>query len=108
MQIRIPQNAKQKNFRIEQNLSNGEVHGCYRRSAKRKGRKEKKKKKEEEGELWNVLEFGGMAGRKKKEETRKIKKGKGTCVEEKKRGEKEKEKKKRNCYHNIFTINFNG
>ena len=41
---------------------------CVLRSAKRKGRKEKKKK--EEGELWNVLEFGGMA-RKKKEERRK-------------------------------------
>ena len=36
--------------------------------------KGKKKKQEEEGELWNVLEFGGMAGRKK-EERRKIKKG---------------------------------
>ena len=60
---------KKKNHNIA--LSNGEVHGCYRRSAKRKG---EKKKQEEEGELWNVLEFGGMAGRKK-EERRKIKKG---------------------------------
>ena len=25
----------------------------------------KKKKKKEEGELWNVMEFGGMVGRKK-------------------------------------------
>ena len=32
-----------------------------RRSAKRKGRKKKK----EEGDLWNVLEFGGMVGEKK-------------------------------------------
>ena len=36
--------------------------------------KGKKKKQEEEGELWNVFEFGGMAGRKE-EERRKIKKG---------------------------------
>ena len=58
------------------------------RSAKRKGRKEKKKKKEEEGELWNVLEFGGKAGKKKGGKKDKKEKSKGMCVEEKKRGKK--------------------
>ena len=38
----------------------------------------KKKKKEEEGELWNILEFGGMVGKKKEEIRGKKKKKKTT------------------------------
>ena len=30
------------------------------------------------------------------------------CVEDIKRGEKKGKKRRRKCYHNIFTINFNG
>ena len=57
-----------------------EVHGCYRQSAKRKGRKEerkKKKKKERKKErgrrraLWYILEFGGSGREKKRKEGKK-------------------------------------
>ena len=60
------------------------MHGCYRQSAKRKGRKNKRGRMRA---LWNILEFGG-SGREKKRKEGKKEKSKSTCVEEKKRGEK--------------------
>ena len=50
---------------LSHNLASTTPPRTNRRSAKRKG---KKKKKEEEGQLWNVLEFGGMAGKKRRKE----------------------------------------
>ena len=48
------------------------VRGCYKRSAKRKGRKEEgKKKKKKRGR--NVLEFGGSDRKEKKKEGKKEK-----------------------------------
>ena len=63
---------------------------------KKDEKKKEKKKKKEEGELWNVLDFGGMAG--KKNEERMIKK-KGVWVRvwrRKKEGKKRKKRKERN------------
>ena len=45
------------------------MHGCYE-VLREKGKKKRKK----EGELWNVLEFEGMAGEKKEERSKKKKK----------------------------------
>ena len=60
---------------------------------------ERKKKKKRKKENWNVLEFGGSGRLQKKKEVKK-EKCKGTCVEDKRRGEK----KGRKWYHNIFII----
>ena len=64
------------------------MHGCYRRSAKRK------KKKEEERELWNVLDCAGMVGNKRGKKEKTKEKSMGTWVEEKKRGGKKKKKRR--------------
>ena len=92
------------------------MHGCYRQSAKRKGRKNKRGRLRA---LWNILEFGG-SGREKKSKCTCVEEKKrgekkenkrrkcGTCVEEKKRGEKKEKKKEMlsQYFHNTFTINF--
>ena len=54
------------------------------------------RKKKGKKESWNVLEFGGSGRDKKRKEVKK-EKCKGTCVEEKKRGEKKEKKKERNA-----------
>ena len=66
-----------------------------RQSAKRKGKK-KKEKKMEEGELWNVLDFGGMAGKKNEERMIKKKKVRVRVWRRKKEGKKRKKRKERN------------
>ena len=108
---------------IDEQRRKEEVCGCYRRSAKRKGRKEKKKEeKKKEGTFWSLEEVIGKKIRKKEKEK---KRSKGTCGGEKKEGKKGKhkeiwymcggektmgkkgKKRRRKCYHNLFTINFN-
>ena len=58
--------------------------------------KGEKKKQEEEGELWNVLEFGGMAGRKKGRKKENKERVRVRVWRRKKEGEK-REKKERNA-----------
>ena len=77
------------------------------RTNKRSAKRKRGKKKEEEGEFWNVLEFGGMTGKKKEERMIKKKRVRVRVWRIKKKGKK-KEKRRRKCYHNIFTINFKG
>ena len=55
---------------IDEQRRKEEVRGCYRRSAKRKGRKEERKKKMRGR---NVLEFGGSDRKEKKKEGKKEK-----------------------------------
>ena len=50
---------------IDEQRHKEEVRGCYRRSAKRKGRKEKKEKEKEEGTFWSLEEVIGKKRRKK-------------------------------------------
>ena len=74
------------------------MHGCYRQSAKRKGRKNKRGRMRA---LWNILEFGGT-GREKRGKKEKRKRVRVRVWRRKKEGKKRK--KRRKCYHNIFTI----
>ena len=63
-----------------------------------KGEEKRGEKKDEEGELWNVLEFGGMAGKKKEERRIKKKRVRVRVWRRKKEGKKKgKKKRERNA-----------
>ena len=57
-------------------------------------RKKKEKERGRRRALWNILGLGGSGMEKERKEGKK-EKSKGTCVEEKKRGEKKEGKRKK-------------